>query len=314
LAFVITACSVVLLALAAYAAGFLPAQSLRRIDNRIFGANSRNQHSRWRNIIESVMMSLSDQQLVTGFAILVAGFYELGNSNLTLYHWRIVTYLAWLSSSVHIASLTLLRDVLNKSPRLRNLRVAGMLILLILLSVALWPTRFGHVGIISPLDIPAKCFWTSSPVDDTQAHDPDWIITMTMLTFAYVWKLSQLFETSRGLVRLWLVAKPEAAIERLMRRAVMSHWSKWLMWPAYKALTICYISLVAYAGFAESFVASIVYLCLALPYGITAIVVTRSSMGDDVIAGERRLTFGQLVPLFLLILPVMLVFELFSGI
>jgi hypothetical protein len=116
LAFLVTACSVMLLALAAYAGEFLPAHFLRRVDKRIFRANSRNQHSRWRNVIESVMMSLSDQQLVTGFAILIAGYYEMMNSNLSIYHWRIVTYLAWLSSSVHIASLTLLRDVLNKNP------------------------------------------------------------------------------------------------------------------------------------------------------------------------------------------------------
>jgi hypothetical protein len=316
LAFFITACSVVLLALAAYAGGFLPAHFLRRVDKRVFRANSRNQHSRWRDIIESVMMSLSDQQLVTGFAILIAGYYEMMNSNLAMYHWRIVTYLAWLSSSVHIASLTLLRDVSNKNPTFRNIRVAGMLLLLILLSVSLWPTRFETDSEPSYLGLPAKCYWTSAhatPFAGTEALDSNWLISMVMLLFAYAWKLSQLFASSRGFVRQWLVAKPEAAIERLMRRAVTSDRPKWLIWPLYKGLTVCYVSLVVYAEFAESFVVSIIYLCVTLPYGITIIVNTRMIVGDDVIAGERRLTFGQLVPLFLLVLPILMIFELSSG-
>jgi hypothetical protein len=330
LAFLVTACSVALLAIAAYAGGSLPAHLLRRVDKRIFRANSRNQHSRWRNIVEGVTMSLSDQQLITGFAILIAGYYEMINSNMTIYHWRIATYLAWLSSSVHIASLTLLRDLLNKDPTFRNLRVAGMLLLLVLLSVALWPTGFamGGYGFYSGAyfttpenqftsGIPAKCYWTSTflhPTGETVALDSNWTISLVMLLFTYAWKLSQLFASSRGFVRQWLVAKPEAAMERLMRRTVESDRSAWLRWPVYKVLTLCYITLVAYAEFAESFVVSILYICITLPYGIAAIINTRWAVSEDVIVGERRLTFGQLVPLFLLVLPMLLVFELSSGI
>jgi hypothetical protein len=324
LAFLVTACSVMLLALAAYAGEFLPAHFLRRVDKRIFRANSRNQHSRWRNVIESVMMSLSDQQLVTGFAILIAGYYEMMNSNLSIYHWRIVTYLAWLSSSVHIASLTLLRDVLNKNPTFRNLRVAGMLLLLSLLLVGLWPTRFGEDPdflFLDPPDfassrIPAKCFWTSplsSPLGNTGTLDANWVLSVVLLLFSYAWKLSQLFASSRGLVRRWLVARPEAAMERLMRRAVKSDRSKWLKWLVYKLSTVCYMTFVAIAESAESFFVTILYLCMTLPYGIVAIFNTRWTVDDDVITGERRITFGQLVPLFLLVLPILLVFELSSG-
>lgn len=315
LAFFVTACAAVLLSLTAYIGGFLPSHYLRRVDRRIFRANSRNQDSRWRDILEKVMMSVSDQQLVTGLSILVAEYYEMMNNNLSVYHWQIVVYLAWLSSAVHIASLTVLRDVLNKNPTLRNLRVAGMLALLALLAVAMWLTRSTAYFIASDKGLPARCLWKSEQMPRTYTLgiillpvDPNWVITMVMLLFAYVWKLSQLFASSRGFVRRWLVAKPEATIERLMRRAALSHRSGWL-----RFLTAFYIHFVTYAEFAESFAASIVYLCLALPYGITLIVGTRLSMDDEVIAGEKRLTFGQLVPLFLLILPILQVVELSLG-
>lgn len=260
-----------------------------------------------------VMMSISDQQLVTGLAILVAGYYEMMNNNLSLYHWQIVVYLAWLSSAVHIASLTLLRDVFNSNPALRNLRVAGMLALLALLAIAMWLTRFTAQPYV--MGLPARCLWTQAQGDsygtsaiDMSSVDPNWVLTIVMLLFAYVWKLSQLFASSRGFVRRWLVARPEAAIERLMRRAALSHRSGCL-----RLLTAFYIHFVTYAESAESFAASIVYLCLALPYGITLIIGTRLSMHDEVIAGERRLTFGQLVPLFLLILPILQVLEMTLG-
>lgn len=261
------------------------------------------------------MMSLSDQQLVTGLAVLVAGYHEMINHNLTLYHWHMIVWLALLSSPVHIASLTLLRDVLNKNPVLRNLRVAGMLILLGLLSTATWPTRGG----LSALHVPAKCCWTQSgslrymTKQSFRGFDPSWCITLVMLLFAYAWKLSQLFEPSRSWVRKWLVAKPQAGIERLMRRAIVSRRPRWLTWLAYKLVAVYYLTFVIYAEFAESFAASILFLLLSLPYGITSIFVTRKYASPDVTSGESSLTFGQLVPLLLLILPVMAALELSTG-
>ena len=218
----------------------MPGPHLRRVDRQVFWANSRNEGSRWRTVIEKVMMSLSDQQLVTGLAILIAGYYEMMNNNLALYHWHMIVWLALLSSSVHIASLTLLRDVLNNNPVLRNLRVAGMLILLALLATATWPTRAG----LSAIPVPAKCCWTQSRALEYMSQpvfygfDPSWCITLVMLLFAYAWKFCQLFEPSRGWVRKWLVAKPQAASERLMRRAVLSRQPRWLRWPIYKFMTV----------------------------------------------------------------------------
>ena len=87
-----------------------------------------------------------------------------------------------------------------------------------------------------------------------------------------------------------------------------------MTWPIRKILTICYLTFVTYAELAESFVATIFYLCLTLSYGLVLVVIQRKSPdSDDVVAGERRLTFGQLVPVLLLILPILLVFELSAG-
>jgi hypothetical protein len=85
LSFLISAFLVLLLTVTAYLGGFLPSHYLRRADRRVLHANSRNEDSRWRDIFEGVTLSFSDQQLVTGLAILVAGYCEMLNNNLSLY-------------------------------------------------------------------------------------------------------------------------------------------------------------------------------------------------------------------------------------
>jgi hypothetical protein len=304
LSFLITAFLVLLLAITAYVGGFLPGHYLRRVDRLALRANSRNEDSRWREVLEGVILSYSDQQLVTGLSILVAGYYEMFNNNLSLYHWNVVVYLAWMSSAVHIASLTLLKDIFNKQPTLRNIRVVGMLALLTLLATAMLPLRNSPM----PIGTPARCLWGNRTFDvsdiytDSWSHI-DWALSITMLFVAYVWKLSQLFSSSRGWVRRWLVAEPQAATERLMRRALLSHRSKWLTRSAYFLLTYCHIIAVVYTEIAESFAAAILYLCLALPWGAICIFVDRNNVTDRIKVGESTLTFGQLVPLFLLVLP-----------
>ncbi|KAH8890405.1 hypothetical protein GQ53DRAFT_824551 [Thozetella sp. PMI_491] len=55
---------------------------------------------------EGFLLSLSDQQLVTGFAILVSMFSK---GDITVYSFRVATGVAWLSSTIHMATLVILR-------------------------------------------------------------------------------------------------------------------------------------------------------------------------------------------------------------
>lgn len=184
------------LALAAYSGGFLPGHFSRRIDRVILHANSRDEGSRWREVIEGVTLSLSDQQLVTGIAILIAGYSEMLRNDLDVYHWQMIVYLAWLSSSVHIASLTLLKDVLNEHPQPRNLRVAAMLVLLVLLFVAMWPLRKQSPGDNKDMSMPVRCLLGQSALKDRHeriqglALDLDWVFSIVTLLGAYLCKLS----------------------------------------------------------------------------------------------------------------------------
>ncbi|PSN66663.1 hypothetical protein BS50DRAFT_620883 [Corynespora cassiicola Philippines] len=81
--------------------------------------------------ITRFVLGFSDQQLVTGLAILIAA---LANPcRVTLYELQIVFCLAWFSATTHIATLKVLREYLHVQARVRNVRVLAILSFLALL-------------------------------------------------------------------------------------------------------------------------------------------------------------------------------------
>jgi uncharacterized membrane protein len=63
---------------------------------------------RYEYAVEKSVLILSDTQLVTGLAILIAGYSQLSCS-ITAYHWQIMVYVAWFSSFLANNSLRLIR-------------------------------------------------------------------------------------------------------------------------------------------------------------------------------------------------------------
>ena len=53
----------------------------------------------WMPVIEKVVLNLSDQQLLTGLSVLIAGFAT--HCSISAYHFEVVSDLAWFSSNVH---------------------------------------------------------------------------------------------------------------------------------------------------------------------------------------------------------------------
>lgn len=91
---------------------------------------------RWCETIEQLIHGLSDQQLVTGLAVLIAGFVRW--NTILIYHFEIVTGLGFISSNTHLATLAALRKPLRerKNRFIRAWRVIAMLVLFVLLFVA----------------------------------------------------------------------------------------------------------------------------------------------------------------------------------
>lgn len=77
------------------------------------------------------ILSLSDQQLVTGLAILIASLSN--RCRVTVYEFRVVVSLAWFSSTTHQSTLRVLQHYLFANKVVRNWRIFAMVGLMIML-------------------------------------------------------------------------------------------------------------------------------------------------------------------------------------
>lgn len=82
---------------------------------------------------------MSDQQLVTGLAILISGYSQL-HCGVSSYHWQAIATLAWFASITHISTLQFLAAHLQRSQYTWYARLFLMISLAIMLAVAMVPT------------------------------------------------------------------------------------------------------------------------------------------------------------------------------
>lgn len=92
--------------------GYVDEEFMNRIDRAIADTLWRKDRSKpseaWKSTLRSAVLMFSDQQLVTGIALLASGYAQLPYG-LASYYWQIIIYLAWFSSLTHLTTLTFLR-------------------------------------------------------------------------------------------------------------------------------------------------------------------------------------------------------------
>ena len=102
-----------LLVVVHYAMGCVPSQFLNKFDEGILRTLWRIAHFRpsetWEPLLRKAVLMLSDQQLVTGIALLASAYSQL-SCGLSSYHWQLIVYLAWFSSLTHLTTMTALRQ------------------------------------------------------------------------------------------------------------------------------------------------------------------------------------------------------------
>ncbi|XP_014551783.1 hypothetical protein COCVIDRAFT_20029 [Bipolaris victoriae FI3] len=98
------------------------------------------------------ILALSDQQLATGFAVLIGAIAN--QSSLTAYDFRIAFGLAWFSATTHLATLDALQDYFIAHATVRKWRICGMVLILLLLIYS------GFLTLASPDDtVPMQCLY-----------------------------------------------------------------------------------------------------------------------------------------------------------
>ena len=186
---------------------------------------SRRPNKKWGTALRRAVLMFSDQQVVTGIAILVAGFSQL-HCGLASFHWKIIVALAWFSSLTHLTTLTVLYQYFRDNPVIRNWRAAFMLITVILLGTALVPT--GNRKWPGTIEVPTLCFFDELAVDRSGygAREQETIsmfIIICFLLISYVTRIIKLSKRSSDFTRRWLRSKPgnllKKCLDGLNRRA-----------------------------------------------------------------------------------------------
>lgn len=189
--------------------------------------------------LRRMVLTFSDQQVVTGIALLSSGFAQL-NSGIDSYHWQILVYLVWFSSLTHLTTLTMLRQYFQEHAVSRLWRAVLMMITIIMLVCALLPTKDslwlagslietdieGEYELGPFIGIPALCFYRrlGSHGDDSEYDSrassyskASMGVSVTILISGYLTRIIKLSSRATQTSRRWLVEKPNRLLEKTRR-------------------------------------------------------------------------------------------------
>ena len=211
-----------ILVLLYYFLGYVEAKDLNHIDRELlafctrkkFDPSSTSSLKTWKPAIEKIIMTFSDQQIITGLAILASGYSQLSCGGVDTYHWQIMVFLAWFSSLTHLTTLTILRHYFRTdNPKAKAVRMVLMFLTLVLLVAALLPTRI-QVWLRAPSE-PALCYYQRNghgQESDYYGGSIDalasFAISVVVLVASYFTRAIKLFATSSDSCRYLVQTVP----------------------------------------------------------------------------------------------------------
>lgn len=287
--------------------------------------------------LERFILALSDQQLVTGLAVLIAGYTN--RCSRSVYHFNIIAALGWFSSTTHLSTLAVLRAYLIDHPRVRDWRVFVMLGIFGLLVVSQTGTFSTQEG-----SLPVQCIFESFGQHDLDfldviqlilviiflgvsymnrtrrlyTFDPDWsvqdwiveVLARPLIRKNDVRNLERIVVTSPTLSK----AEQGATYRQLQQRR---RWWKYCGdWVKKRSAMSRRVAEIGYLNkeMQGSFLSEILTLLFGVSYGISQLITNRMNIPAAGIAGDQNaMSFGQLVPLLLIALPVLAAGEVYFG-
>jgi hypothetical protein len=274
--------------------------------------------SRWAGVLQKAILLLSDSQIVTGLAMLVAGFIR--SCQLSLYHYQVIVYLAWMASSTHMTAITVLRSYLRRLRPVLNWRVVTMTVMFAMLVAALALTastvmpsdlNIGH-GLF--FDSPMSCAWNKEYM---RWWPPDVVFSVCLISVGYLSRLSKLFISTSEFFRFWLRDRPSTWLKRTFDIADGSarrskNMGARFCWRTLATLILgIYVDARSLYDLYESLLSELIWLSFSLFYGVSKTFTWRKD--SAVREYENKWGFGQLVPLLLLLLPLVALQEIYAG-
>ncbi|KAF1999214.1 hypothetical protein P154DRAFT_577151 [Amniculicola lignicola CBS 123094] len=278
----------------------LPGVSLGRADEVFLSDIHRTkaQQDRLEDALEKFVLSLSDQQLVTGLAILIAGFQKCDISS---YSQSTVAALAWFSCTTHLATIAVLQRYLRCYAWLRHLRVFGMLLIASLISPSLILT-----SLTGPVDSSFYCHVRNITFDKRKGF-----LELMQMIFIIIYLIYAYF---KRLMPLYLSPIPTGDRRRLAmaqkHNQAVAGWRRTRSIPENTTRVSAYrMAVLVFIEFNASFISTIASILFMGAYGLTRTILIWSSHSI-----ELEMGLGQMVPLILLVLPVFALIETLSEV
>ena len=285
--------------------------------------------------LQRFVLTLSDQQLVTGLAIFSIGYYR--HCTISTYHFFIIVALGWFSHTTHLSSLIILQDHFRKSPGLKYTRLLGILATFVLLFIGLLLlyTRFsfqvlmqcrfrriylgGKAALNTLCMVMVLCYIILITLSKTWALYSDRRTRLLSLFNLLDSRAAQLEEpvlsrpyldSRAAQLEEPVLSRPDYYQRRVESVAALHGFNRvrtmkryWIMFN------------FAYAELLDSFLFEILLLLFNNFYGIRQIFWARKFVGDSITrhGNENSWGFGQLLALLLLALPVLAALEAYHG-
>lgn len=286
------------------------------------------------------MAALSDQQLVTGPALLIAGYAK--QSSLSIYHFNIIASIAWFTANVHWVSLMTLQTYFIRRLHTFYWRLVWILLFLVFLIIAQFPI----IGEIS-YSRPVVCVFRGYGDYDDPFSVGSAVVTVLLLIDLYLdatfrillqdldWRWSMWLvdvtvntisryqgNPPRSLLRSPTAdgAKPRLLAKDVIKASMDKEQQRYLAYARW--LSSCSASrlklrlkvwAILNAELGQSFLAHIIAAIGIFAYGIASTFWARKTDGLVIQGDQNAMGFGQIVPLLMLLLPAFSAYDIFQG-
>lgn len=267
----------------------------------------------WTPIMEKFVLYLSDQQLLVGIAVLIAGFAQ--HCSISVYHFSIVIDLAWFSSNTHLITLDVLRVYLAREPTLCLWRVCLMLVMAVLLLVG--SILEGHRAWNDSWYFDAQCLFDDF-LGNVGGSPATWMaVNIVLIVINYTTSIIGLLQESweSGFVdrnlEVWRdnIQQQKSALAKDLglTASFIARFGIFL---------ISFVFLIFFTVLSTIFGSLTVNLLINVGWfavGLWGIIEDRNVSPLDIDGDENRWAFGQIVPVLLLGSAVFTLKELHSG-
>lgn len=277
-------------------------------------------------LIEKIILNLSDQLLLTGTAVLIAGFST--HCSISVYHFTMIGDLAWFASSVHLVTIVVLLKYLQDRPVLRNWRAVLMSCMAVLLTASTILQGHRHWDDSWPYD--AQCVFndlTPARIGGSPAFWMYW--SLAFIIAGYLNSIIRLYQTPQDLLNKWLRKSPEAACykfigycetrkgdftTRSIRKARTQDLLYSFLIACAKITFKCYIYIYGIlTELCRSRWLNLCYCCFFYSMGMSRLFEHLKTPQWHMGGAENAMTFGQIVPILLLGSTLLVAREAYDG-